>query len=73
MSIYDEIADRSSAEARDLQSPDEDPRRRTAFAASAAQVELGAAYSPPDHSEFHDRSPAEVRAARESRWVGVAR
>ncbi len=47
--------------------------RRADYATSAAQVELCRAYVPPEYAGFVDRTPDEVRAARESLCVGVAR
>ena len=47
--------------------------RRANFATSAAQVEFGHAYVPPEYAGFVDRTPDEVRAARESLCVVVAR
>ncbi len=45
---------------------------RAAFATGLAQIAFGHPYAPPHRAEWRDRTPDEVRAARESLWVGVA-
>ena len=38
------------------------------FATRVAQAEFGRAYVPPEHADFVDRSPGQVRAAQEEAW-----
>ena len=47
-------------------------RNRAAFATGLAQAAFGHHYAPPHQAEWRDLTPDEVRAARESLWVGVA-
>ena len=47
------------------------PLNRIAYATGLAQAAFGAAYSPPSHAEFVDRTPEAITALRLARWPGA--
>ncbi len=47
--------------------------KRASFATRLARSSLGCAYAPPEDAGFVDRTPGEVRAAREALWGGAER
>ena len=63
----DNPADRSAGQI------DAAPLSRSALATGLAQAVFGAAYSPPAHAGFVDRTPAEITAIRATMGVGAAR
>ena len=65
--LKDNTADRSADQTEAL------PLNRVAYATGLAQAAFGYFYAPPTRADFCDRSPDEVRAARERVGVGVAR
>ena len=51
--------------------PDIARRDLSYFATHAAQSAFGAAYAPPAHANFFDRSPGEIAMLRAASWQGA--
>ncbi len=43
------------------------------FAAKATRSAFGRFYTPPEHADFRDHSPEELRQLRVAAWLGITR